>query len=113
MKFGGHHKGYAFVEFITKQEAQTAMENLSNTHLYGRHLVIFQVTLFLHLWNHYLRSWPNSSFSQVIERAKEKETMEDLRAKAAAHLAVDTGGPSKKRKQTTVAEKADKIARIV
>lgn len=39
MKFG-HHRGFAFVEFVTKQEAQNALQALSSTHLYGRHLVI-------------------------------------------------------------------------
>lgn len=38
MKFG-NHRGFAFVEYVTKQEAQNAIEALSNTHLYGRHLV--------------------------------------------------------------------------
>ncbi|KAG6487025.1 hypothetical protein ZIOFF_055606 [Zingiber officinale] len=87
VKFGGHHKGYAFVEYITKQEAQNAMENLSSTHLYGRHL--------------------------VLERAKDKETMEDLRAKAAAQFADGHNVLSKKRKQDTLAEKVEKIARIL
>lgn len=38
MRFG-NHRGFAFVEFVTKQEAKNAIEALSNTHLYGRHLV--------------------------------------------------------------------------
>ena len=39
-KMGGVHRGFAFVEFSTVQEASTAMSALINTHLYGRHLVI-------------------------------------------------------------------------
>jgi multiple RNA-binding domain-containing protein 1 len=39
-KFDGTHRGFAFVEFLTHQEAQTAMQTLSKTHLYGRHLVL-------------------------------------------------------------------------
>ena len=39
-KFDGTHRGFAFVEFLTGQEAQTAMNTLSSTHLYGRHLVL-------------------------------------------------------------------------
>lgn len=35
----GHHSGFAFVEFGTKQEANNAVQALSSTHLYGRHLV--------------------------------------------------------------------------
>lgn len=35
----GHHRGFAFVEYVTKQEAQNALQALSSTHLYGRHLV--------------------------------------------------------------------------
>jgi multiple RNA-binding domain-containing protein 1 len=34
------HRGFAFVEFTTPQEAQTAKTALSKTHLYGRHLVL-------------------------------------------------------------------------
>ncbi|KAL5730232.1 hypothetical protein ACHQM5_003080 [Ranunculus cassubicifolius] len=36
----GGHRGFAFVEFFTKQEAQDALRALSNTHLYGRHMVM-------------------------------------------------------------------------
>ena len=39
-KMGGVHRGFAFVDFSTAQEARTAMASLTNTHLYGRHLVI-------------------------------------------------------------------------
>ncbi|KAK3141543.1 hypothetical protein QOZ80_4BG0335240 [Eleusine coracana subsp. coracana] len=51
MKFGTH-RGFAFVEHVTKA--------LASTHLYGRHL--------------------------VIERAKEGETLEELRARTAAQF---------------------------
>ncbi|XP_061352863.1 multiple RNA-binding domain-containing protein 1-like [Gastrolobium bilobum] len=59
MKFG-NHRGFAFVEYVTQQEAQNALEALSSTHLYGRHL--------------------------VIERAKEGESLEELRARTAAQF---------------------------
>ncbi|CBI27238.3 unnamed protein product, partial [Vitis vinifera] len=59
MKFGSH-RGFAFVEFVTKQEAQNALQALSSTHLYGRHL--------------------------VMERAKEGESLEELRARTAAQF---------------------------
>jgi multiple RNA-binding domain-containing protein 1 len=39
-KFDGSHRGFAFVDYLTAQEAQSAMTNLSKTHLYGRHLVL-------------------------------------------------------------------------
>jgi len=39
-KMGGDHRGFAFVDFSTSQEAAKAMASLSSTHLYGRHLVI-------------------------------------------------------------------------
>jgi len=39
-KFDGSHRGFAFVEFLTSQEAHNAMTALSSTHLYGRHLVL-------------------------------------------------------------------------
>ncbi len=37
---GGDHRGFAFVDFSTAQEAATAMASLKDTHLYGRHLVL-------------------------------------------------------------------------
>eukprot|EP01027_Heterolobosea_sp_BB2_P019065 GEZU01026783.1.p1 GENE.GEZU01026783.1~~GEZU01026783.1.p1 ORF type:complete len:403 (+),score=161.32 GEZU01026783.1:114-1322(+) len=39
-KVSDRHKGYAFIDFATPQEAHAAMEALKHTHLYGRHLVI-------------------------------------------------------------------------
>ncbi len=39
-KMGGDHRGFAFVDFSTAQEAATAVASLKDTHLYGRHLVI-------------------------------------------------------------------------
>ncbi|CAG8453880.1 4105_t:CDS:10 [Ambispora gerdemannii] len=39
-KFDGTSRGFAFIEFLTKRDAQTVMENLSATHLLGRHLVL-------------------------------------------------------------------------
>ncbi|KAH9790124.1 nucleotide binding [Citrus sinensis] len=81
MKFG-NHRGFAFVEYVTKQEAQNALEALSNTHLYGRHL--------------------------VMERAKEGESLEELRARTAAQFTDEVNGfqnstkLSKKRKHMTI-----------
>mmetsp|Transcript_13133 Transcript_13133/g.32052 ORF Transcript_13133/g.32052 Transcript_13133/m.32052 type:complete len:582 (+) Transcript_13133:283-2028(+) len=39
-KFDGTHRGFAFVDFLTAKEAQAAMDALSRTHLFGRHLVM-------------------------------------------------------------------------
>ncbi|KAI9475032.1 Multiple RNA-binding domain-containing protein 1 [Coemansia sp. RSA 989] len=39
-KFSGGHRGFAFVEFLTPQEAQHVLETMKSTHLYGRHLVL-------------------------------------------------------------------------
>lgn len=39
-KMDGTHRGFAFVEFTTKNEAKSALDTLSSAHLYGRHLVI-------------------------------------------------------------------------
>jgi len=52
---GKGHRGFAFVEFLTIEEAKNAMNALTNTHLYGRHL--------------------------VIDYAKEDETIEEMREK--------------------------------
>ncbi|TPX40967.1 hypothetical protein SeMB42_g05799 [Synchytrium endobioticum] len=40
LKFDGSHRGFGFIEFITKQEALNAFQSLHATHLYGRHLVL-------------------------------------------------------------------------
>ncbi|TKY56107.1 RNA-binding protein 19 [Spatholobus suberectus] len=64
-KFGSH-RGFAFVEYVTQQEAQNALKALSSTHLYGRHL--------------------------VIERAKEGESLEELRARTAAQFSDEHNG---------------------
>ncbi|KAI0563204.1 RNA recognition motif [Gracilaria domingensis] len=39
-KADGSHRGFAFVEFVSKSEAKTAYEALESAHLYGRHLVV-------------------------------------------------------------------------
>ncbi|KZV42378.1 multiple RNA-binding domain-containing protein 1-like [Dorcoceras hygrometricum] len=57
-------RGFAFVEYVTKQEARNAIDALSNTHFYGRHL--------------------------VLERAKEGESLEELRERTAAQFTDST-----------------------
>ncbi|KDO54862.1 hypothetical protein CISIN_1g036201mg [Citrus sinensis] len=99
MKFG-NHRGFAFVEYVTKQEAQNALEALSNTHLYGRHL-IFSVA------HDQIISIIAPTF-QVMERAKEGESLEELRARTAAQFTDEVNGfqnstkLSKKRKHMTI-----------
>jgi multiple RNA-binding domain-containing protein 1 len=39
-KQAGVHRGFAFVDFLSHQEALQALQALSGTHFYGRHLVI-------------------------------------------------------------------------
>ncbi|KAI1298109.1 hypothetical protein EDD11_006881 [Mortierella claussenii] len=39
-KMSGGHRGFAFLDFMTKQEAKSVYENVANTHLLGRHLVL-------------------------------------------------------------------------
>ncbi|CAK9144578.1 unnamed protein product [Ilex paraguariensis] len=86
MRFG-NHRGFAFVEFVTKQETQNALQALSNTHLYGRHL--------------------------VLERAKEGESLEELRARTAAQFTDEHSGfqnsmkLSKKRKHMTILDEGN------
>lgn len=76
----GKHRGFAFVEFVTKQETKNALQALSSSHLYGRHL--------------------------VLERAKEGETLDELRARTAAKFVDESTGfqtkISQKRKQLDV-----------
>ncbi|XP_059446252.1 multiple RNA-binding domain-containing protein 1 [Corylus avellana] len=78
----GNHRGFAFVEYVTKQEAANALQALSSTHLYGRHL--------------------------VLDRAKEGESLEELRARTAVQFAEQQNGfqnstnLSKKRKHMAI-----------
>lgn len=66
-KFDGSHRGFAFVEFLTEQEAQTAFSALASSHLYGRHL--------------------------VLEWAEDADDMDTLRAKATKDLsAINAAG---------------------
>jgi len=69
-KFDGKHRGFAFVDFVTKQEAKNAMDALFNTHLYGRHL--------------------------VLQWAKEEHSLEETRIKTAEQF--QRAGKGKKRK---------------
>lgn len=89
MKFGSH-RGFAFVEYVTKQEAQNALQALASTHLYGRHL--------------------------VIERAKEGETLEELRERTAAQFVDESSGfqslSSKRKRSILVDEGSVKVSRI-
>lgn len=40
LKSNGSHRGFAFAEYLTNDEAKNALEVLNHTHLYGRHLVV-------------------------------------------------------------------------
>lgn len=56
----GLYRGFAFVDFLTKQEALNAKEAVTGAHLYGRRL--------------------------VIEWAEDEEGLDTLRAKTAARF---------------------------
>lgn len=64
-KFDGKHRGFAFVEFLTEQEAQNAFAALNSSHLYGRHL--------------------------VLEWAEDADDIDTLRAKASRDLSAING----------------------
>ncbi|XP_025048849.1 probable RNA-binding protein 19 isoform X3 [Alligator sinensis] len=69
----GSHRGFGFVDFLTKQDAKKAFNALCHsTHLYGRRL--------------------------VLEWADTEETVEALRRKTAEHF----HGSSKKKKQSVI-----------
>ena len=63
-KVDGSHRGFAFVEFVSKNEASAALNALTSAHLYGRHLVIEYA------------SETSTGFASVAE----------LQAQAAAHV---------------------------
>ncbi|KAI8822333.1 hypothetical protein BJ741DRAFT_557176 [Chytriomyces cf. hyalinus JEL632] len=71
-KFDGSHRGFGFVDFLTKQEAKAAFSTLGSTHLYGRHL--------------------------VMEWAEDESSVEAMRNKTAKKFTKDGEGGSKRRK---------------
>jgi multiple RNA-binding domain-containing protein 1 len=77
-KFDGSHRGFAFIDFISKQEAKNAIEALGNTHLLGRRL--------------------------VIQWAKEEDDVEGIREKTAEKFSrkedAEEGRPVAKRQKT-------------
>lgn len=100
------------MEFVTKQEAENCLKALSSTHLYGRHLVSHRVINFF-LFKCASTLLKNISITfhyniQVIERAKEGETLEELRKRTADQFTDEQNGfqdptkLSKKRKQMAV-----------
>lgn len=71
-KFDGSHRGFAFVDFLTKQEAKNAYDSVgTSTHLYGRRL--------------------------VMEWAKDDESVDAMREKTAKTFAMGASRPKSKR----------------
>mmetsp|Transcript_40843 Transcript_40843/g.41714 ORF Transcript_40843/g.41714 Transcript_40843/m.41714 type:complete len:888 (+) Transcript_40843:120-2783(+) len=83
-KMGGVHRGFAFVELATSQEAESAKNALTNAHFYGRHLVI---------------EWAKDddlSLDELRKRAQADEgalRMERKRMKLEESLTDELGGP--------------------
>lgn len=78
-KIGGVHRGFAFIDFNTKQEATRAMNALSRTHMYGRHLVI--------------------EYAKNDDDIDEKEKLMNLRDKAEQNIkSIQKTSQSRKRK---------------
>merc|ERR1712039_133724 len=42
-KVDGNHKGFAFLDLSNPQDSQVIIDTMSNTHFYGRHLIIEKV----------------------------------------------------------------------
>ncbi|KAI8586983.1 hypothetical protein BDZ88DRAFT_263737 [Geranomyces variabilis] len=82
-KMDGQHRGFGFVDFLTKQEAKAAFESLAATHLYGRHL--------------------------VLEWAQDETSVEAMRTKTAKGFFGDEGGPPKRRKLVLEGDDEDRM----
>jgi RNA recognition motif-containing protein len=77
-KFDGNHRGFAFVEFLTKKEAQNAFEALQSTHLYGRHMVLhlpFPASFFIQFF-YFVRFRKMATIVRYIDHLSEVETQE-------------------------------------
>ncbi|KAI9335296.1 hypothetical protein BDR26DRAFT_912132 [Obelidium mucronatum] len=81
-KFDGTHRGFGFVDFLTKQEAKAAFSTLGSTHLYGRHL--------------------------VMEWAEDESSVEAMRNKTAKNFVKDGEGGSGKRRRVVLGDDDDK-----
>ena len=72
-KFDGSHRGFAFVEFVSKQEAAKALAALQSTHLYGRHI--------------------------VVSYAEQEQSVEEMRKKMRRQLADETASLGKRTRE--------------
>ncbi|KAJ3111200.1 hypothetical protein HDU96_005900 [Phlyctochytrium bullatum] len=89
-KFDGTHRGFCFVEFLTKQEALDAKKALASTHLYGRHLVI---------------EWAEQDSTAGSVEALRKRTQRSFfesNASGGDDAYGDLDGPTKKRMKTAL-----------
>ncbi|KAJ3026347.1 UNVERIFIED_CONTAM: putative RNA-binding protein 19 [Siphonaria sp. JEL0065] len=77
-KFDGTHRGFGFVDFLTKQEAKAAFSTLGSTHLYGRHL--------------------------VMEWAEDESSVEAMRNKTAKNFVKDGEGGGGKRRRVILGD---------
>ncbi|KAF9929920.1 hypothetical protein FBU30_001079 [Linnemannia zychae] len=80
-KMSGGHRGFAFLDFMTKQEAKNVYENVSSTHLLGRHL--------------------------VVEWAEEDSNLDVLREKVGRQFRKDDGHGSGKRRKVELDDDDD------
>ncbi|KAJ2539167.1 Multiple RNA-binding domain-containing protein 1 [Coemansia sp. RSA 1822] len=82
-KFSGGHRGFAFVEFLTPQEAQHVLDTMKSTHLYGRHL--------------------------VLDWAEEENSLQGLREKVGRQFAKDSAeiNTANKRRKIEIGEASD------
>lgn len=70
-KYNGTFRGFAYLEFVSEREAKNVMNNVSNTHLYGRHL--------------------------VLEYANDENSIEEMRLKVARQFSKDQPDAKKRR----------------
>ncbi|KAG7547186.1 RNA recognition motif domain [Arabidopsis suecica] len=77
------YAGFAFVEFVTKQEALNAKKALSSTHFYGRHL--------------------------VLEWANDDNSMEAIRKRSAAKLDEENDNAKKRKSSKAVDEGKNEV----
>ncbi|KAK2080715.1 hypothetical protein QBZ16_000569 [Prototheca wickerhamii] len=81
-KFDGSHRGFAFVEFSSKQEAKNAVEGVQGTHLYGRRLAIEAAEAEGGLEE--LRAKTLTKFSGILESEVDKRGPEEFAEETAA-----------------------------
>lgn len=72
---GSGHRGFCFLDFATRQEAQSAYDSLQNVHLLGRHLIVQPAQ---EGKNEETKSQKQGSLGEIITKTKKRESKDEF-----------------------------------